>query len=141
MIICDNSDKPLTSSETWFPLGVRRGELQACPGCSDYQWCSLSTVPHSCPSEIPRPLTNLLSTSLLFTSAAQENDLVKAHYGTKWVKACGSQADQVCGVRKPAAGLPIYPSMEPLPLLSESRSSMEFNRPCFFSASAGHRAL
>lgn len=69
----ETSNQPLNSSETQFPLGVSGSALQ------DYQ--CLRPPFHTASQET----TNHPPVSLLFTSAAQENDLVYAHHDIRIV--------------------------------------------------------
>lgn len=65
--------------------------------------------------------------SLLFTAAAQEKDLVKAHHGTRFVGVCGGHADQVQGVQNGPWCCLLLPLWS-LELLSEYRSAVELHR-------------
>lgn len=122
-----NIDKPLNSPEARFPLGLRSWipagpvSLICPPGVFPICYSTEPTVHTNHPACLP-------PASLLFTAAAQEKDLVKAHHGTRFVGVCGGHADQVQGVQNGPWCCLLFPLWS-LELLSEPRSAVELHRP------------
>lgn len=125
-ISCGNTDNHLMPLRRSFPWASGMEPSKVCHGVLTTRYV-LFMLFHTAFHEMLNHPARPPSTSPLSTAAAQENDLVRAHCGTRFLSACGGHADQVkmcAACVQNAAGVGRFLPPAVPASLSESRSAV-----------------